>query len=137
MEGTLQEALESLHPFLFKDEFGNSTCFVEVQDGWRAILETMVKLIGDHIQATNIRVPGSLDENLLQFWQIKEKNGTLRVYFSHSDPFIDGIISFAEEISGRICEISGHPGALCSAESGRILKTLSPEVAKVQGFSPI
>ena len=44
--------------------------------------------------------------------QIKEKFGTLRFYTSGGDRLIDGMIWFAESMSGRICETCGNSGKL-------------------------
>jgi hypothetical protein len=39
--------------------------------------------------------------------QVKEKLGTLRFYVTHSTDEQNAIISFAESLSGRICEVCG------------------------------
>ncbi len=44
--------------------------------------------------------------------QIKEKFGTLRFYYDGGDDYISGIVSFAEVMSGSICEECGAPGTL-------------------------
>ena len=42
--------------------------------------------------------------------QCKEKFGTLRLYCSNINPYSQGIIDLAEEMSGHICEICGNSG---------------------------
>jgi hypothetical protein len=44
--------------------------------------------------------------------QVKEKFGTLRFYTSGGDRLIDGMIWFAESMSGKICETCAKPGKL-------------------------
>jgi hypothetical protein len=44
--------------------------------------------------------------------QVKEKYGTLRFYIAGGDEFIEGMIAFAETISGHTCEKCGKPGKL-------------------------
>lgn len=46
----------------------------------------------------------------VKFDQIKEKFGTLRVYFSGGDEYVEGLVSMAEAISGKICEVCGNKG---------------------------
>jgi hypothetical protein len=85
--------------------------------------------------------------------QVKEKFGTLRVYFhlEFDKPFLEmaygdnpepeatkcanrysdymnGIVHMAEVLSSRTCEFTGLPGKLHS--SGGWVKTLNPEYAK-------
>jgi hypothetical protein len=129
----IQEELEQIFPELFKDEFGNEVCMVDVGGGWSGILEILVHLIKGHVSHTNETKPGNFDLDLLQFRQIKEKFGKLRVYISGGDLTIDAYIQFAEAMSAKICEISGAPGVLCINDLG-LYKTLSPDVALVEGF---
>lgn len=44
--------------------------------------------------------------------QVKEKFGTLRFYYNggHSDDYINGLVSMAESMSGRMCEDCGNVG---------------------------
>lgn len=46
----------------------------------------------------------------VEFVQIKEKFGTLRVYYSGGDDKIDGMVRLAESISGVTCEECAAPG---------------------------
>lgn len=46
----------------------------------------------------------------VEFTQVKEKFGTLRIYHNSDDPYIDGLISMAESMSGKICESCGNKG---------------------------
>ena len=42
--------------------------------------------------------------------QVKEKFGTLRIYYNGGDQYIDGMVAMAERISSRICDVCGQPG---------------------------
>lgn len=44
--------------------------------------------------------------------QVKEKFGTLRIYVSHMNMYIDGAIDMAEAMSEHICEECGDKGKL-------------------------
>jgi hypothetical protein len=48
----------------------------------------------------------------IQFVQIKEKFGTLRMYTNGYDDYIDGVIAMAESMSAITCEECGKPGKL-------------------------
>ena len=46
----------------------------------------------------------------VKFDQIKEKYGGLRMYFSGGDDYINGLVSMAEAMSYKICEVCGNKG---------------------------
>jgi len=48
----------------------------------------------------------------VQFVQIKEKFGTLRIYTDYYNEKINSYIEFAEALSERTCEICGAPGKI-------------------------
>lgn len=132
-------------------------------DGWVPIIEQACRLVKGRItniwcnlaepdQATRAicdRLPAELVE--FQFDQIKEKFGTLRLYyhvrtkdydilpnkekFSESNykrrieglhDSIGGVIAMAEAMSGITCEVSGYPGELYTHRQTGWMKTLSP-----------
>lgn len=70
-------------------------------DGWFAILDALSETLVSNAEA-ECRSPR-------QVRQVKEKLGTLRYYFGHSDAD-EGAITMAEEMSGRLCERTGRPG---------------------------
>ncbi len=49
--------------------------------------------------------PGSISQ--VEFLQVKEKFGTLRIYFQGGDDYIRGLVCMAESLSGNICEDCG------------------------------
>jgi hypothetical protein len=46
----------------------------------------------------------------VKFDQVKEKFGGLRVYFSGGDDYVSGLVSMAEAMSYKICEVCGEKG---------------------------
>lgn len=66
----------------------------------------------------------------IQFTQIKEKFGTLRMYTNGYDDYIDGVIAMAESMSARTCEVCGVPGR---QTKGGWVQTLCVRCAKQKG----
>ena len=115
---------------------------IQCGNGWYSLLDDAFSKIQKH-----------LDENPdLDFGieEIKEKYGTLRIYYYGGDDFIENIIDHAEKKSATVCEVCGHPGKLCSTgfdikyENGKFykvsngegwLKTLCYEDAKKLGYA--
>jgi hypothetical protein len=62
-------------------------------------------------QDMGINIEGDEPEYFpVKFDQVKEKYGGLRVYFSGGDDYVEGLVSMAEAISYKICEICGNKG---------------------------
>lgn len=53
-------------------------------------------------------VPDPIPE--VEFVQIKEKFGSLRIYIYGGDEYIEGVIDMAEDMSYMTCEKCGNPG---------------------------
>ena len=66
----------------------------------------------------------------LQFVQVKEKYGTLRLYTNYVDDYIDGVINMAEMMSSVTCEVCGIPGR---QTTGGWVRTLCVRCAKQSG----
>ena len=66
----------------------------------------------------------------IQFTQIKEKFGTLRMYTNGYDDYIDGVVALAEMMSSVTCEVCGVPGR---QTSGGWVRTLCVRCAKQSG----
>jgi hypothetical protein len=117
----------------------------ECGDGWYEIIRGFCKLAHSHLENNTTRARTKNKENPrfvpcpklnLLFLQIKEKYGTLRLYYhlsrdlenepldsnideellairdSETMEFIRGLESFAEYLSARTCEVTGKPGKL-------------------------
>jgi len=85
---------------------------IECDDGWYVILTNLFDCIRANIEHNNPKLH-------LQITCIKEKFGTLRVYY-HSDQYdsrVEGMLRMAEAISGSICEV-------CGSVNGKIRKSV-------------
>lgn len=67
--------------------------------------------------------------------QVKEKFGGLRIYMTHYDKHVGGMIGLAETLCDQTCEDSGEKGVLC--KKGMWYKTLSLDKAKEMGYTPV
>jgi hypothetical protein len=76
----------------------------EVGDGWYALLDELMGSITNYIKRNS---PDKHNPIVVKATQIKEKFGGLRFYIYGGDNHIDGMISFAENMSYRICETCG------------------------------
>lgn len=77
-------------------------CGIECDGGWIKILDPLFGSIRNHIKFAKI-------ENF-KITQVKEKFGTLRVYTSNSDEYINGLLDMAENMSEITCECCGKDG---------------------------
>ena len=73
---------------------------MDVGDGWMDLLAEAFMLLA-------IRKPHCPN---LKLAQVKEKFGTLRLYLDGADTKAFNIATWAEEMSGTICEACGRPG---------------------------
>jgi hypothetical protein len=123
MNDELQNKLYEKYPQLFvnkdKTPMQSPMCFgIETGEGWYEILSSlcwMIKQYEDSIiwqtewnQKTNPEYKS--DYFPVKFDQIKEKYGGLRVYFSGGDQYIEGLVSMAEAMSYKICDVCGNKG---------------------------
>ena len=79
---------------------------LEVGDGWYDLLDETFGLIQKHLNE-HPEIPFKVE-------QVKEKYGTLRIYFYGGDEYIEKIVEDAERKSAGICEICGNIGKVCS-----------------------
>jgi hypothetical protein len=123
MNNELQNKLYKKYPQLFvnkdKTPMQSPMCFgIETGEGWYEILSSlcwMIKQYEDSViwqtewnQKTNPEYKS--DYFSVKFDQIKEKYGGLRVYFSGGDQYIEGLVSMAEAMSYKICDVCGNKG---------------------------
>jgi hypothetical protein len=121
MNSELQNQLYEKYPQLFvnknKTPMESPMCFgIECGEGWYDILSSLCWMINQHegnIEARTKYNPeyATITEYFpVKFDQIKEKYGGLRVYFSGGDEYIEGLVSMAEAMSYKICDICGNKG---------------------------
>jgi hypothetical protein len=107
MRKELDDKLCSDYPKIFADRNGDmrrtSMCWgFECGDGWYPLVAHLCRLLQWDIDKNgHPQVVAS---------QVKEKYGTLCFYVQSADMRQDGMISFAESLSGTICEVCGNPG---------------------------
>jgi hypothetical protein len=131
MRKELDEELCKKYPEIFKDRYADmrttAMCWgFECGDGWYHIIDAACAQIENRAynnRLNNLKFPPVIAT------QVKEKYGTLRLYYTGGDEYVDGVVSMAEAISARTCEVCGAPGELCE---GSWLRTLCDEHAKEQ-----
>ena len=126
MDAELENKLYEKYPQFFtnKDKGIKESCMAwgcECGNGWFDIISSLCWMIKQHEDNKTWRKK-YLEENdpeklqqepeyfPVKFDQIKEKYGTLRVYFSGGDEYVEGLVSMAEAISGKTCETCGNKG---------------------------
>jgi hypothetical protein len=139
MNQELQNQLFETYPNYFGTNF-----YIECEDGWYDILDTMLYIIKNHEYRTEQvkKLYQEYNPLSLYFLQIKEKFGTLRIYATGGDFYTRGVIDMAERMSGRICEFSGNKGKIrnkrIDPETGEVVsawvKCMSDDTAKQQGY---
>lgn len=137
-----EKYLMEKYPNLFyKKEDGNleCPCGVWVPDGWQQIVDNLCGSLYSYIYKTKTYKNGEyFSPPEIKIDQIKEKFAGLRFYYSGGDEQIKGMISLAEYICEKTCEVSGKQGTLHSRNGW--LKTLSPEIAQTeqyQNYKPV
>ena len=123
MTQALDDLLCQRYPALYADRHGDeqstAMCWgFEIGDGWFAIVDAISEILTLQAKAAGVPCPA--------VQQVKQKFGSLR--FRVEAPATGRhAIALAEEMSRRICEISGCPGRL-SCFGRRRLATLAPGV---------
>ena len=178
MKAELEQKLTEKYPGLFRDKHKSPKetliCFgCECGDGWFDILDNLCGYI-THLQKSSSYGLSLKDEADYKndkgfdgwfhcpdvvFMQIKEKYGTLRVYWNFAeienyeeiksklkkpeqlDEYIDkyynkieSAIDFCEYLSSKTCEVTGKPGKLYS--KGWCVTLCKEEAIKRFGFDP-
>lgn len=121
MREELEKSLREKYPEMFA-EAGKIWC----DDGWYDIIDSACSCILMRLKSHPAQ---------FRFTQVKEKFAGLRMYSEGADEYIRGVLSVAETLSYRTCEVSGAPGVKCVR--GGYMKTLSPIKAEELGFSVV
>ena len=141
MNQELQQKLFETYPNYFGTNF-----YIECEDGWYDILDTMLYTIKIHENQMNqikeLYPDGKTEYIQLYFLQIKEKFGTLRIYATGGDFYTRGVVDMAERMGSKICEFSGNKGKIrhkrIDPETGEVVsawvKCMSDDTAKQQGY---
>jgi hypothetical protein len=126
MDQELQNNLFKKYPQLFSNSskscMESCMCWgIECNNGWYELLSSVCWRIFQHEQNISERIAvrnkygtpndqSDLEYIPVKFDQIKEKFGGLRIYFSGGDDYVEGVVSMAEEMSYKICEVCGNSG---------------------------
>ena len=81
-----------------------SLFMIECGDGWYNIISTLFACMQNEIDHNNAPQ--------VALTQVKEKFGTLRVYYLGGNETIDGMEKLAERLSAVTCEECGAPGEI-------------------------
>jgi hypothetical protein len=106
------------YPKIFKNRDGSimETCMAwgfECGDGWFNVIDALCKEIQHHIDWKYKDLPVDEREAIqVVADQVKEKYGTLRFYYHGGDEVIEGMVSMAESMTHRTCEVCGNSGQL-------------------------
>ena len=95
MNKDLQETLYQKYPAIFrqKDLDKTKTCMcwgIETPDRWYDVIYKLCETIQNHINWNNLKQ--------IEFTQVKEKFGSLRVYYNDKNQWIDGAIALADTL---------------------------------------
>lgn len=117
---------------------------IDIGDGWYNIMESLCICIDSHIKNLELQKkhapaaesPEDDDIADVEFVQVKEKFGRLRVYTTYADDTIDGMITMAAVLSARTCENCGNPGKIDSYFGWYrcLCPNCSEEYAKKSGY---
>lgn len=126
MRQELQDKLYEKYPNFFsnKDKSIHESCMawgIECNDGWYDLLSAVCWRIFQHEKNIAERIAirnkngkendqSDLDYAPVKFDQIKEKFGGIRIYYSGGDDYVQGVVSLADEMSYKICEVCGNSG---------------------------
>lgn len=86
---------------------------ISVNIGWFSIIELLCESMQRYVDSNKI--------DQIEFVQIKEKFGTLRIYANYHNEDIQKMIDVAEILSGKICEDCGSVKEVSQNKQGYIL----------------
>jgi hypothetical protein len=125
----LENVILSSHPTIFNgfsSRLKSGECF-ECGDGWRGVIAELA----DRLEA----YAGIANAEGLLVVQVKEKFGSLRVYFPGPVPAkVRDWVSTAEHQSARTCELCAAPAALRARPEGGYVRTLCAACGDANNF---
>lgn len=119
MDQQLQNQLFEKYPEIFSNRLKSPTesCMsmgIECGNGWYDLINSICQIVeslNKNIKDRNRLIAGNNEEVIdFKFDQIKEKFGGLRAYYSGGNDYIRGLVSMAETMSYKICEVCGNKG---------------------------
>lgn len=121
MNEELEKRLVTAFPHLFPGYRGDpaKSCMafgMECGDGWFTILWGLCLSIDGYYK--NLELNNQPAPVPVTFTQVKEKYGTLTVYYSGGDRSVRSIVSMAEAMSSLTCEACGSTTDVKASRSG-------------------
>lgn len=118
MKKELELKLQKKYPKIFQDLYGDKRKTgmargVGCNDGWYNIIDGLCRGIQNRCDS------GKCPQVVAA--QIKEKFGGLRFYYDGGDEFVSSLVSSAEHLSYKTCEVCGNVGEV---RDGGWIKTL-------------
>jgi hypothetical protein len=119
MDQELQNQLFEKYPEFFSNRLKSPTesCMsmgIECGNGWYDLINSICQIVESlnrNIKERNRLITGNNEEIIdFKFDQIKEKFGGLRAYYSGGNDYIRGLVTMAETMSYKICEVCGNKG---------------------------
>ncbi len=150
MNKELQDKLYAKYPALFaqKDLSPRETlmCWgIDVGDGWYNIIDALCSSITYYLKYKKKAEAGEVDadedadsELSVEFVQVKEKFGALRIYTNFGDDAIDSMISLATRMSQLTCDTCGCPGKTVGIKGWyhTLCDTCHTDLCKKKGYTP-
>lgn len=105
------------------DDNGYYPFWFECSDGWYDLIHELARDIQSYVDhqeesySWKVERGDAKEEDRPDYQvravQVKQKFGGLRFYINGGNDYIDGMITFAESMSMKICEHCGNPGRTC------------------------
>ena len=112
----------------------------ECNSGWCPIIDSLCHQIQEHIDGHNEYAKQRKEGTIPQFvaLQIKEKFGSLRVYYKGGDVYCQGLVDMAATWSWSTCEVCGKGGKRHVGHTkgwiGSICDECSPKIKRKIGY---
>ena len=104
MKKTLEHNLCERYGQILRIDLNNPLFGFECGDGWYSILDALFERMAHHASHSASKK--------IVITQVKEKYGSLRVYYISNDPILEAFVDLAESLSERTCEVCGCPGKM-------------------------
>jgi hypothetical protein len=107
------QALHDAFPTIFRGEGARFAVHPSCGDGWYNLLYYALDLVKSRCESAKISTPILTD--------IKEKYGTLNIYYMGGDDYIEGVFDLAQLLSAYTCELCGNKAVPTKAKHGWIV----------------
>jgi abortive infection bacteriophage resistance protein len=142
MDQELSENIDRLiakYPVVFKHR--DKTTYYDLPNGWYELVDNLCAKLSCLLEEELKTTPDTSDAPLFYVFQIKEKFGGLRFYFTMNTENenlykqVQTLIDIAEDSSYSLCQETGTVGTLCKKNSH--YQTYCPQVCAERNYTPI